>query len=146
MENSVVVSDAFSTEVVVGDMADSVIYSGVDLGPDLLFNTGDETWTAGHMNRVDVRGKISGASLIGVGVDPEADGLFFSADDVGVGGGIDELTIKDYDAAGGGVPGDAYGVIAAEYIAPFGAGKTPLTVSEGSPYVDGDFHVSVTGL
>ncbi len=146
MDNSVVVAGAFTGEIVVGDMVDSVIYSGVDLGADGLFNTGDETWTPGFINDADIRGTISGSSLIGVGVNPGLDGLFFSADDVGVGGVIANLAIRHYDDTGAGLPANAYGVTAAQYITSFRAGRTRITAIEGTPFVDHDFNVNVPGL
>jgi len=147
MTNSVVVSDAFSEKVVVGNnMVDSVIFSGVNLGADDLFNTGDETWKPGHMAEFVLRGQISGQSLIGVGVDPGADGLFFTGDDIGLGGIISQLTFGRYEAGGGGAPADAYGVIAAQFVDPFTANGQQIAAIEGVPFVDGDFNVKVTGV
>ena len=146
MTNSVAVSDTFTGRIQVGDMVDSVIFSGVDLGVDELFNTGDETWKPGHVASFVLRGQMSGSSLLGVGVNPGIDGLFFTGDDVGLGGDILSIRFGSYEAGGGGAPADAYGVIAAESIAPFTANGNVIAVTEGAPFVDGDFNVAVTGV
>jgi len=146
MENSVAVSDTFTDKIQVGDMVDSVIYSGVDLGPDGLFNSGDETWKPGNIADFALHGQISGTSLVGVGVDPGPDGLFFTGDDVGLGGGILSTRFGSYVGGGGGAPADAYGLIAAESIAPFRSNGNAIAATQGNPFVDGDFNVAVTGV
>lgn len=142
MTDSVVVSDDFTGKVEIGDdMVDSVIHSGVNLGPDELFNSGDETWGAGHIADFRLKGNMDG-SLVGVGVDPGTDGLFLTEDDVGIGGAINNVKFGSYTAGGGGAPADRFGLTALAILS-FKANGTTVVATAGTPFIDGNFRVRI---
>jgi len=146
MTNSTIIADEIQHLTILGPVDNSVVYSGVDLGVDGLFNTGDETWTAGSIGRLSLLGRFGAGSLVGVGVDPGIDGLFFTGDDVGIGGAIEQTAFRRYEVVATGDPANAFGLIAAEGIAPFSANGQVIAPTEGSPFADGDFNAAVTGV
>jgi hypothetical protein len=146
MVNSTLIADEIRNLTILGDVGGSTIFSGVDIGADGLFNTGDDTWSAGRIGRFSLLGTLMAGSLVGVGVDPGVDGLFFTGDDVGIGGAIERTNLRDYQVVNTGLPENQFGLIAAEGIAPFFANGQRIAPSVGNAYSHGDFNAVVTGV
>ena len=75
--------------LVASSLTNAKILAGANLGPDNALGGGDDTFAAGSIDTITIRGAIQG-SFIGAGVDP-VNGILGDADDQIIGGAASQI-------------------------------------------------------
>jgi len=138
MTNTLFSGGVFGSVTVLGNVSDSLLLSGYDIGGDVILGTDDDgafSAATGNIGTVTINGSLIGTTII-AGIDPGPDGIFGTADDGVVSsstiqGAIKALIVK------GSISGPT-AVLANSTIGQVKVGNAKLTL----PYVFGNILIA----
>jgi uncharacterized delta-60 repeat protein len=93
VSGGVIASEGAISSVTTASFSNALLLSGANLGADDLLGGGDDSFSAGSIGSVTVRGAITD-SIFAAGAGPGPDGIFGDSDDTGPGGIIRSVTAK----------------------------------------------------
>jgi hypothetical protein len=138
MTNTLLNGGAFGNVAVLGNLTDSLLLSGYDIGGDVILGTDDDgafSGGTGNIGTITINGNLVGTTII-AGIDPGPDGIFGTADDGVVSSSSIEGAIKALIVKGG-ISGPTT-VLANSTIGSVKVGNTKLSL----PYMFGNILIA----